>query len=178
METGKKKLNKKLKALIAIVVMAVLIITGIVVVKTNETMVYTYGLYTLMPKTLTAEEINTDYDISVRLNKNFDAKAQDSQPLEAFEYYYTDPSTGKEVVIGGTESTDINGNEVPVYLGFVIKAQMNLNKLKSALTVLLVLFVVLLVVAAIVIWFLIWSKKEDEKKNKIVHKSKSKKGKR
>lgn len=178
MEKTKKKLNKKVKLIIVFVVIIAVIISGAIVVRTNETAVYTYALYTLMPKTISSEEMHTDYDISVRLNKNFDPKKQDSQPLEAFEYYYTDPQTGKEVVIGGTENTMINGNEVPVYLGFVIKAKMNLETLKSVLTKIAFVIVAILVVVGIVVWFKVWSKKEDEQKAKIYKNSKNSKNKK
>lgn len=164
LEKIKIKLTKKIKALIAVIVAVVVIIAGVIVVQMNETAVSTYVLYALMPKTLKAEEINTDYDISVRLSKDFDPKTDDMQPLEAFEYYYTDPETGEEVVIGGTETTEIDGNDVPVYLGFVIKAGMNRNTIKDVMAKVGIVLVILLIAGAIVVWFKIWSKKEDEKK--------------
>lgn len=169
----KKSLNKKTKSIIAILVVVAVIISGAIIIKTNETAVYTYALYTLMPKTVSAEDMNTDCDISVRLNKNFDAKKQASQPLEAFEYYYTDPQSGEEVVVGGTENAVINGEQVPVYLGFIIRAKMNLETMKDIMAKITLAIVAILIVVGIIVWFKVWSKKEDEQKAKIYKNSKS-----
>lgn len=175
LEKIKKKLSKKVKIIITFIVVIAVILSGIIIVRTNETAVYTYVMYTLMPKTISAEEMHNNFDLSVRLNKNFDPKTQDSQPLEAFEYYYTDPKTGKEVVVGGTENVLINGDEVPAYLGFVIKAKMNLETIKSVLTRIAIVLVVILIAGVIVIWFKVWSKKEDEQKARLYKNSKNKK---
>lgn len=175
MESTKKKLSKKAKIIVSVVVVIAVIIAGFITVKANETAFYKYALYTIMPKTLTAEEINADFDVSVRFNEEYNAETQSSQPLEAFEYYYTDPDTGKEVVIKGTENAVINGEEVPIYLGFLIEAQMNLATMKSVLSKVAIALAVVIVVVAIVVWFFIWSKKEDEEKEKYLRKTKGKK---
>lgn len=175
MESTKKKLSKKAKIIVSVVVVIAVIIAGFITVKANETAFYKYALYTFMPKTLTAEEINADFDVSVRFNEEYNAETQSSQPLEAFEYYYTDPDTGKEVVIKGTENAVINGEEVPIYLGFLIEAQMNLATMKSVLSKVAIALAVVIVVVAIVVWFFIWSKKEDEEKEKYLRKTKGKK---
>lgn len=175
-EKRKSKLSKKVKILITLIVLAAVILSGVILVKTNETRVYTYGLYTLMPKTITAEEMGTDYDLSVRFNKDYDYKVQETVPLEAFEYYYTDSKTGEEVVIKGTEQSVIAGVEISPYVMFLIKAKMNLDTLKSVLAKVAWAAAVVIVVTVIVLWYKAWSKQQDrEKDKKYINKDKKRK---
>lgn len=174
MEKENKKLTKKAKGLIALGVALCVVIIGVIVYFTNSTAINNYVLYMFMPKTITASEINTNYDLGVRLNEDYDAKKQKSQPLEAFEYYYTDPETGKEVVVKGADNAKINGEDVPIYLGFLIRAKTNMNSFKSILSKVLLVVVPVLIAVGIVLWFKAWSKKQDEEKQ-MKYKSNNKK---
>lgn len=166
-EKTRNKLSKKMKVLITFIVIIAIVAGGAIFVSVNETRVYNYGLYVLMPKTITAEEMQTDYDISVRFNDDYDYKTQETLPFEAFEYYYTDPSTGEEVVIKGTEQSEIAGVEIAPYVMFVIKAKENLDTLKSVLVKVAWVAAAVIVVAAIALWYKAWSKQEDAKKEKL-----------
>lgn len=174
-EKTKNKLSKKMKVLIAFIVIIAVVSGSAIFVSLNETRVYNYGLYLLMPKTITAEEMGTDYDISVRFNNDYDYKTQETLPFEAFEYYYTDTSTGEEVVIKGTDQSEIAGVEIAPYVMFVIKAKMNLDTLKSVLAKAAWVAAAVIVVAAIVLWYKVWSKHEDAEKEKINNKKNHKK---
>lgn len=166
MENIKNKMSKKVKLIITFIVLIAVVISGIIIVKSNQNYFYTRALYMLMPKTITGQEMGTDYDLSVGLNGEYDAKKKSSYPLEAFEYYYTDPQTGEDKVVKGTENASINGEEVPVYLGFLIEAKTNLENLKSVLSKTAIVLVLIIIVGGIILWYKVWSKKEEQQKER------------
>ena len=98
---------------------------------------------------------------------DYDSKKQASQPLEAYEYYYTDPETNETVVIKGTENAVINDDEIPVYLGFLLRAKMNMNTFGDIVQKVFIVLAVLVVFGLIVLWFKSWSRREDEAKAQI-----------
>lgn len=160
------KLTKKMKVLIASIVVILLIAVTAIVYFTNSVAINNYVLYMFMPKTITGEQMDTNYDLHVRLNEKYDADTQSNQPLEAYEYYYTDPQSGEEVVITGAKDAEINGEKVPIYLGFLIEAKNNLDTFTSIFSKVIAVLVVVLIAVGIVLWYKSWSRREDEAKAK------------
>lgn len=162
------KNKKKLIAGIVVGVFAVLMIATALIIKFNQTAVYTQVLYTFMNKSETVvinEEKNTELTLYIRKNPNYDAKTNEKMPLEAFDVYYYDKD-GKEVDVG-TGSFVYDGEECAMpCLGFLIKAVQNLNTAKEILKKVLIVLAVIAVVALIVVWYKVWSKHEDEEKAK------------
>lgn len=159
------KLSKKTKIAIAsIVSICVVAIVIAVVYFTNSVTINNYVVYMFMPKTITAEEMNTNYDLHVRMNKDYDPVVQENEPLEAYEYYYTDPQSGEMVVVKGGTNAVINGEDVPIYLGFLLKARMNMNTFSYVVKYVAVVIALVLVAVGIVLWFKSWSRREDEAK--------------
>lgn len=82
------KNKKKLIAGIVVGVFAVLMIATALIIKFNQTAVYTQVLYTFMNKSETVvinEEKNTELTLYIRKNPNYDAKTNEKMPLEAFD---------------------------------------------------------------------------------------------
>lgn len=172
-------LSKKMKILIATLVSFVIVVAVIATVYSlNSVAINNRILYMFMPKTITAEEMETNYDLHVRMNDDYDSKRQASQPLEAYEYYYTDPETNETVVIKGTENAVINDDEIPVYLGFLLRAKMNMNTFGDIVQKVFIVLAVLVVFGLIVLWFKSWSRREDEAKAQIYGKKNQSKGKK
>lgn len=162
----KLKKNPKFVKLLVIILLLFAIIASFVVIKQNETEIYTKVIYTIMPKSISSNNDNYDVDFYIELNDDFDFNDNTASPLDAFNYRYIDPDSGKEVLIEGTENAVINGNNVQVYLGFVIELQNRINEIKNiVIRVILALFSIA-IVAGIVVWYKVWSKKEDEAKAK------------
>lgn len=161
-----KKIGKKAKALIitAVVIFAVIVVS--IVVKANETYIYSRGLYLLMPKSVTIEVEDKSYEFYARINEDFNAKEQKSAPLEAYEYYCTDPDTGEEILVSGTDNVELNGEYKQVFLSFLIDAKIRLDTIKSVVSKCFAVLIVVAIVALIVVWYKVWAKKEDEAKAK------------
>lgn len=167
MDKFKSILKKNIKLIVTMIVIVAVLVTSVIIIKENGAKVYSYSLYALMPKTISAEEMETDYDMHVRLNDDYDFVRQLEDPLEAYEYYYTDPQTGEEVVIGGSEQTQIGDVTIAPYLMFVIKAKENFDMVKKVITAVIWIIIAAAIVLGIVLWYKSWARREDEKKNKI-----------
>ncbi|MCC8072900.1 MAG: hypothetical protein LIO62_02085, partial [Clostridiales bacterium] len=125
----KDLLKRKSKLLITLAVVLAVFIVGIVLICVNSYAIEIEATYLMMPKTISADESDLDFDLHIRKNSDYDLETQSSYPLEAFEYYYTDPDTGEEVVIKGTDSAEIEGEEVSPYIVFLYKAYGHLRNL-------------------------------------------------
>lgn len=179
MSDVKKKISKKGKILIAVAVLLLaVVITSVVVISTNQTYFSTRITYALMPKSLVAETKAGDVEFFVRLNDDYDANAQSSTPLQAFEYYYYDKD-GKEIDLGPDGYYDDEGEQLSMSLIFSYKAGEKLATLKSVLSKVGWVLATVVFVGLIVIWFFVWSKKQDmEKEQKYGNKNNSAKKKK
>lgn len=164
MSDVKKKLSKKSKALIIVaVVLLAAIVASVITVSVNQAYFGTKITYALMPKSLVAETKAGDIEFFVRLNEDYDAKAQGSTPLQAFEYYYYD-SEGKEIDLGPDGYYEDGDEKLSMSLIFSYKAGEKLATVKSVLSKIGWALAAVVFVGLIVIWFLVWSKKQDEEK--------------
>lgn len=122
-----------------------------------------------MPKSITDEQDGSPiqgYTFYREKNKEFNAK--ENLPLEAFNYYYFDKD-GKRidlvdgVYIGADDNDKHTSDNIPVYLGFYIKAAEKFNIVGNVIKVITAILILCLIAGFIYIWYRVWSKKEDER---------------
>ena len=165
-EKKKISLNKTQRnIIITFAVIAAVVITGLLVFKTNQIYFTTKLMYAFMPQSYVAELENGNIEFFVEYNKGYSAKESNNDPLQAFSYYYFDEN-GERVDLGvdGGFDEEGNGEKQPLSVPFMILMGQRIGTFKSIMTKVMLALAAVIIVALIVVWFIVWSKNEDKQK--------------
>lgn len=160
MEKIKKRLTKKAKAAIAILVAAAVIAAGCGLfaffTSSNSYALYNKVLLSLMPESI---EHN---GLTFYVKPNPDYNAKESPESDQFIYYFM--AKEKEIDLPGGVYTDVDKNKTLISAGFYVKAMEQLNKIKSAVHIVIGVMAFIVVAVLIYIWYKLWCRREEKEK--------------
>ena len=157
--------KKKIKKIIAAVVVIAVVLTGIFVIRSYKVEITYRFLYQMMPDEYEATlSDETKFPVYKRLNADYNSK--NDPEIDFMEFYYYDKN-GDEVVVGASKELVYDGENLgSPYIAFLLASADNIDKAKSTATTIGVIVGLIVLAALIVFWFFRWSKKQDEEKEK------------
>lgn len=154
------------KVIIAFAVIIAVVLTGVLIFKTNQTYFTTKMMYAFMPQSYVAELDEGDIEFFVEYNKDYSPKKYNNEIVKAFQYYYYDEN-GERIDLGidGGYDDDGDGEKSPLSVPFMYLMGQRIGEFKSVMKKVLLAAAAVIVVVLIVVWFIVWSKNEDKQKH-------------
>ncbi len=164
------KMNPKKKkaiiicSIVSVVVLIAAVLTIMLTSNSVSTTIYNKAVLGLMPNTITGVTADGEMTFYVKSNKDYDAKKDGSEPINAFVFYYKDKDGKDTEVDTAGNYVDSSGTKHNVMLGFFAKGLEKLRKIQAVLKVVAVVMGIILLGVLIYLWYLNWCKREKKRK--------------
>lgn len=164
----KKKISltkKQRNVIITFAVLVAVVITGLIVFKSNQIYFTTKLMYAFMPQSYVAELDDGNIEFFVEYNKDYSAKESNYDPMQAFRYYYYDEN-GERVDLGIDGGYDEvgNGEKSPLSVPFMFLMGQRIGTFKAIMKKVLLALAAVIIVVLIIVWYIVWSRNEDKQK--------------
>lgn len=165
-ENKKVNTTKLKKILIPIAVILVLLLSLVLIIKTNGITILMKVAYSAMPESYVAETQDGTIEYFIEYNKEFKPDDELNNLQDAYNFYYYDENGSRVDVEGNDTFTDNNGTAVPIIACFSQDLFSELENARKVFSVVIKVVIVVLIIGLIVLWFFKWSKKQDMEKEK------------